>query len=109
MSLLPQPKITMPIGHVDKETGEVTFSKEFFMYVQALYNYTIGASLSTSEAELLASAEIDQGPIVAFNGLTGTQTATFTATNKPGTGTTAPSEWIQVEVNGFVGYIPVWK
>ena len=109
MSLIPQPKWNMPIGTLNKETGEITISKEYFQFLQYVYNYTIGAGLSTSEAALLESAEIDQGPIVAFNGITGSQTATFTATNKPGTGTTTPSQWIQVEVNGFVGYIPVWK
>lgn len=39
---------------------------------------------------------------------TGAQTATFTATNKPGSGTTSPSSWLPVNVDGAVKYIPMW-
>jgi hypothetical protein len=39
----------------------------------------------------------------------GTQTATFTATNKPGTGTTAPSKWLPVQCDGGTYYIPLWQ
>ena len=37
---------------------------------------------------------------------TGTQTATFTATNKPGSSTTAPSQWLPVSLDGSTYYIP---
>ena len=39
---------------------------------------------------------------------TGAQTATFSASNKPGSGTTAPSEWIAVLLNNSKFYIPCW-
>jgi hypothetical protein len=39
----------------------------------------------------------------------GIQTATFTATNKPGTGTTAPSLWWPLLINGIQSYIPLWQ
>lgn len=39
---------------------------------------------------------------------TGAQTATFTATNKPGSGTTAPSAWLPVSADGTTYYIPLW-
>lgn len=38
----------------------------------------------------------------------GTQTATFTATNKPGTGTTSPSKWLPIQCDGGTYYIPLW-
>lgn len=41
--------------------------------------------------------------------LTGAQTATFSATNKPGTGTTAPSLWWRVSAGGTIYYIPLWQ
>lgn len=37
---------------------------------------------------------------------TGAQTATFTATNKPGTGTTGPDKWLPVNLDGTLHYIP---
>ena len=39
---------------------------------------------------------------------TGSQTATFTATNKPGSGTTAPTKWLPVSLDGTTYYIPAW-
>jgi hypothetical protein len=40
---------------------------------------------------------------------TGAQTATFSATNKPGSGTTAPTQWLTVNLNGTLFYIPCWQ
>lgn len=40
---------------------------------------------------------------------TGAQTATFTATNKPGSGTTAPDVWVPINLDGTVHYIPAWQ
>lgn len=39
---------------------------------------------------------------------TGAQTATFTATNKPGTGTTGPDKWIPINLDGTTHYIPAF-
>jgi len=39
---------------------------------------------------------------------TGTQIATFTATNKPGTATTAPSLWLPIQLNGTTYFQPCW-
>jgi hypothetical protein len=39
----------------------------------------------------------------------GSQTATFTATNKPGSGTTAPSKWLPITADGATYYIPLWQ
>lgn len=40
---------------------------------------------------------------------TGAQTATFTATNKPGSGTTAPTLWETVVVGATTYYRPLWQ
>lgn len=39
---------------------------------------------------------------------TGAQTATFTATNKPGSGTTGPDKWIPINLDGTTHYIPAF-
>jgi len=50
-------------------------------------------------------------PFITVNnsGTTGAQVATFTATNKPGTGTTAPSKWLPIIMDGTTYYIPAWQ
>jgi len=39
---------------------------------------------------------------------TGAQTATFAATNKPGTATTGPSAWVEVYISGVLHYMPAF-
>lgn len=39
---------------------------------------------------------------------TGAQTATFTATNKPGSGTTSPDKWIPINLDGTLHYVPAF-
>ena len=39
----------------------------------------------------------------------GTQTATFAATNKPGSGTTAPTKWLPLTCDSATYYIPLWQ
>jgi hypothetical protein len=41
--------------------------------------------------------------------LVGAQTATFTASNKPGSGTTAPSKWLPITADGATYYLPLWQ
>jgi len=40
---------------------------------------------------------------------TGAQTATFTATNKPGIATSAPVAWLPIKCDGTVYYTPLWR
>jgi hypothetical protein len=40
---------------------------------------------------------------------TGAQTATFSATNKPGSGTTAPTKWLPITCDGTQYYLPLWQ
>jgi hypothetical protein len=39
----------------------------------------------------------------------GAQTATFSATNKPGSGATAPTKWLPITCDGATYYIPLWQ
>ncbi|MDE2103829.1 MAG: hypothetical protein KGL39_41715 [Patescibacteria group bacterium] len=62
----------------------------------ALQLFIQGASAGTPAIGLSACAT------------TGAQTATFSATNKPGSGTTAPSKWIPFTLDGTTYYVPAW-
>jgi hypothetical protein len=51
-----------------------------------------------------------EGPIgIVGQATTGHQTAIFSATNKPGSSTSAPAKWLAVTLDGTVHYIPCWK
>ena len=108
--MLPQSiiKPTTPIGTVDGN-GHIIMSRDWYLFFQQLYQYTMAGNYKTSDAVLLESADADLPPILNLTGSTGAQTATFTATNKPGTGTTAPTIWITAYVDGTVYYVPGWK
>lgn len=97
-----------PIGKVT-ETGEVIISKEWWLMFYQLWVYTVSGGFSTQDDIMVDSTRQDEGPVYSFNGITGSQTATFTASNKPGTGTTTPDTWIAVPINGVIHYIPAWK
>jgi hypothetical protein len=46
--------------------------------------------------------------IVNNSATTGVRTATFTATNKPGTATSAPAGWLPITCDGVQYYAPIW-
>jgi hypothetical protein len=46
--------------------------------------------------------------IVNSAATTGAQTATFVATNKPGTSTSAPAGWLPITCDGVQYYTPIW-
>jgi hypothetical protein len=46
--------------------------------------------------------------IVNGSATTGAQTATFAATNKPGTTTSAPAGWLPIQCDGVQYYTPIW-
>jgi hypothetical protein len=46
--------------------------------------------------------------IVNNSATTGSQTATFSATNKPGTQTSAPAGWLPITCDGVQYYTPIW-
>jgi hypothetical protein len=50
-------------------------------------------------------------PLIIANNtvLVGAQTATFVATNKPGSATTAPTQWLPIECDSGTYFIPLWQ
>lgn len=61
------------------------------------------------QALQLTSAAVGSAALIINTSvLVGTQTATFTATNKPGSGTTAPTKWLPIQCDGALYYLPLW-
>jgi hypothetical protein len=46
--------------------------------------------------------------IVNNSATTGAQTATFAATNKPGTATSSPAGWLPIQCDGTIYFTPIW-
>jgi hypothetical protein len=61
-------------------------------------------------AALKISSVIAGQPALIINSsaTTGAQTATFTATNKPGTATSSPAGWLPIQCDGTIYYAPIW-
>src|SRR5271170_4179871 len=57
---------------------------------------TVNARASGTALELVGSGAGSPALIANLTVVAGAQTATFTATNKPGSGTTAPTKWLPV-------------
>jgi hypothetical protein len=69
---------------------------------------TINARSGGTAAELVGSVAGSPALIVNTSVVVGAQTATFTATNKPGSGTTAPTKWLPITADGSTFYLPLW-
>jgi hypothetical protein len=69
---------------------------------------TVNARASGTALELVGSGAGSPAIIANTTVVAGTQTATFTATNKPGSGTTAPTKWLPITCDGATYYIPLW-
>jgi hypothetical protein len=105
----PLPFTGNPNFNINPITGEVVVGQ---------YNSPNGSTLTVDKNSGSVSIAIPGNssspgvPLVQFMNslITGTQTATFTATNKPGTGTTAPSLWWPILGDGGqTYYIPLWQ
>jgi hypothetical protein len=59
---------------------------------------------------LLISAPLPGASAIIVNSsaTTGAQTATFAATNKPGTATSSPAGWLPITCDGVQYYTPIW-
>ncbi len=68
----------------------------------------ITARAGGTALELVGSGAGSAALIANSTVLIGAQTATFTATNKPGSGTTAPTKWLPITCDGATYYIPLW-
>lgn len=59
---------------------------------------------------LKVTANLPGQPAIIINSAatTGAQTATFAATNKPGTATSSPAGWLPIQCDGVLYYTPIW-
>lgn len=71
---------------------------------------TLNATPANLGAALALIGSQPGTPLLIVNNsvTTGVQTATFTATNKPGTATSAPVGWLPIKCDGVIYYIPLW-
>jgi hypothetical protein len=70
---------------------------------------TVNSRASGTALELVGAGAGTPAVIANSTVLVGTQTATFTATNKPGTATTAPTKWLPVTCDGATFFLPLWQ
>jgi hypothetical protein len=70
---------------------------------------TVNARASGTALELVGSGVGSPAIIANTTVVAGSQTATFAATNKPGSGTTAPTKWLPITCDGATYYIPLWQ
>jgi hypothetical protein len=70
---------------------------------------TVNARSGGTALELVGAGAGSPAFIANTTVLVGVQTATFAATNKPGTGTTAPTKWLPLTCDGATYYIPLWQ
>lgn len=70
---------------------------------------TVNTRASGTAVELVGSGAGSPALIANTTVVAGTQTATFAATNKPGSATTAPTKWLPITCDGATYYIPLWQ
>jgi hypothetical protein len=70
---------------------------------------TLNCRSGGAPLELIGSGAGAPAFIANTTVLAGSQTATFVATNKPGSGTTAPTNWLPLTCDGATYYIPLWR
>jgi hypothetical protein len=70
---------------------------------------TLTARSGGTALELVGSGAGSAALIANTTVVAGSQTATFTATNKPGSATTAPTKWLPITCDGATYYIPLWQ
>jgi hypothetical protein len=70
---------------------------------------TVNARSGGTALELVGSGAGSPALIANSTVVVGTQTATFSATNKPGSATTAPSKWLPMQCDGATYYLPLWQ
>jgi hypothetical protein len=70
---------------------------------------TLSARSGGTALELVGSGAGAPAFIANTTVVAGAQTATFVATNKPGSGPTAPTKWLPITADGATYYIPLWQ
>jgi hypothetical protein len=70
---------------------------------------TVNARSGGTALKLVGAGAGSPAIIATSTVIVGTQTATFTATNKPGSATTAPTQWLPITCDGGATYyLPLW-
>jgi hypothetical protein len=65
-------------------------------------------SLGSAALRIIGTLPGNSALIVNSSATTGAQTATFVATNKPGTQASSPAGWLPITCDGVQYYTPVW-
>ncbi len=65
-------------------------------------------ALGSSPLRIIGTLPGNSAIIINSSATTGAQTATFTATNKPGTATSSPAGWLPITCDGVQYYTPIW-
>jgi hypothetical protein len=69
---------------------------------------TVNARSGGTALELVGAGFGSPAIIANSTVIAGTQTATFAATNKPGSATTAPTKWLPITCDFATYYLPLW-
>jgi hypothetical protein len=88
-------------------TGEVTLDAPATGGTGITLTLSAGA-LGTAALQVTGTLAGNSAIIINSSATTGTQTATFTATNKPGTATSSPAGWLPITCDGVQYYTPIW-
>jgi hypothetical protein len=70
---------------------------------------TINARSSGTALELVGAGAGSPAMIVNNSVVVGTQTAIFSAANKPGSAASEPTKWMPIECDGQTYYYPLWQ
>jgi hypothetical protein len=70
---------------------------------------TVNARSGGTALELVGSGAGAPAITANLTVVAGVQAATFAATNKPGSGTTAPTKWLPITADGATYYLPLWQ
>jgi hypothetical protein len=88
-------------------TGEVTLPAPAAGGTQITLKAS--AAIAGQSCLQISSTLAGQPALIINNSVTtGAQTATFTATNKPGTATSTPAGWLPITCDGVIYYAPIW-
>jgi hypothetical protein len=88
-------------------TGEFTLEEPNTGGTGVTLTVSAGA-LGTAALEVTGTLPGNSAIIVNNSATAGAQTATFTASNKPGTATSSPAGWLPITCDGVQYYTPIW-
>jgi hypothetical protein len=100
-------QLAASIGMVINSQGEITITEA--NAGGTAIAATVNAGPNYASAIALKGNQPGQALLIIDGSVTtGAQTATFTATNKPGTATSTPAGWLPIQCDGVTYYTPIW-